>query len=265
MRIALRLLLVCALLPGCATTPEPVEKAGVSLAIVPVAYAPVSRIEASRPGRHDGAAVGAAGGAAGGAVWGYGAAGLLCTIGGPLCMIVVIPAAIVGAVAGGTVGSVADAIAADPERIEKARAALADAVAQVRTSENVARRAQQSAGADSVLLAPGSPDFRSLAQRGIPTAMEIAVTEFEVVPRERDMAIELHVRSRLYRTQDGLLLEQFEKTVRSDFRSYANWAANEARPLREAIDAACAELGQSVSAVHLRSRPRADISARPGG
>jgi len=264
-RIALRLLLVCALLPGCATTPEPVEKAGVSLAIVPVAYAPVSRIEASRPGRHDGAAVGAAGGAAGGAVWGYGAAGLLCTIGGPLCMIVVIPAAIVGAVAGGTVGSVADAIAADPERVEKARAALADAVAQVRTSENVARRAQQSAGADSVLLAPGSPDFRSLAQRGIPTAMEIAVTEFEVVPRERDMAIELHVRSRLYRTQDGLLLEQFEKTVRSDFRSYANWAANEARPLREAIDAACAELGQSVSAVHLRSRPRADISARPGG
>jgi hypothetical protein len=180
-------------------------------------------------------------------------------------MIVVIPAAIVGAVAGGTVGGVADAIAADPERIEKARAALADAVAQVRTSENVARRAQQSAGPDSLLLAPGEPDFQSLSRRGIPTAMEIAVTEFEVVPLEREMAIELHVRSRLYRTQDGLLLEQFEKTVRSDFRGYADWAANEARPLREAIDAACAELGQSVSAVHLRSRPRADTSARPGG
>jgi len=263
--LASRLLLACALLPGCAGTPEPVEKSSASLAIVPVAYPPVSRIEASRPGRHDGAAVGAAGGAAGGAAWGYGAAGLLCTIGGPLCMIVVIPAAIVGAVAGGTVGSVADAIAADPERVEKARAQLADAVAQVRTSENVARRAQQSAGVDSVLLAAGSPDFRSLARRGIPTAMEVAVTEFEVVPRERDMAIELHVRSRLYRTQDGLLLEQFAKTVRSDFRRYADWAADEARPLREAIDAACAELGQSVSAVHLRSRPRAGISARPGG
>jgi hypothetical protein len=241
------------------------RKPCASLAIVPVAYPPVSRIEASRPGRHDGAAVGAAGGAAGGAAWGYGAAGLLCTIGGPLCMIVVIPAAIVGAVAGGTVGSVADAIATDPERVEKARAQLADAVAQVRTSENVARRAQQSAGVDSVLLAAGSPDFRSLARRGIPTAMEVAVTEFEVVPRERDMAIELHVRSRLYRTQDGVLLEQFEKTVRSDFRGYADWAANEARPLRDAIDAACAELGQSVSAVHLRSRPRADISERRGG
>ena len=265
MRLASRLLLACALLPGCASTPEPVEKSGASLAIVPVAYPPVSRIEASGPGRHDATMVGAAGGAAGGAMWGYGAAGMLCTIGGPLCMIVVIPAAIVGALVGGTAGSVADAIAADPQRVEKARAALADAVAQVRTSENVARRAQQSAGADSVLLAAGSPDFRSLARRGIPTAMEIAVTEFEVVPRERDMAIELHVRSRLYRTQDGVLLEQFEKTVRSDFRGYADWAANEARPLRDAIDAACAELGQSVSAVHLRSRPRADISARPGG
>ena len=85
------------------------------------------------------------------------------------------------------------------------------------------------------------------------------------MPRERDMAIELHVRSRLYRTQDGLLLEQFEKTVRSDFRRYADWAADEARPLRDAIDAACAELGQSVSAVHLRFPPRAGISARPGG
>jgi hypothetical protein len=225
----------------------------------------VSRIESSRPGRHDGAALGAAGGAAGGAALGYGAAGVLCTIGGPLCMIVVIPAAIVGAVAGGTVGSVADAIAADPQRVEKARAALSEAVAQVGTTEAVARRAQQSAGPDATLLPAGEPDFQALRRRGIPAALQVAVTAFEVVPRERDMAIELKVRSRLYRTRDGLLLEQFEKTVHSDFRTYADWAARNAEPLRQAIDAACAELGQSVSAVHLRSRPRPDTSARPGG
>ena len=265
MHIASRLLLICALLAGCATTPEPVEKPGASLAIVPVADPPLSRIESTRPGRHDAAVAGTAGGAAGGAYLGYGAAGVLCTISGPLCAIIVIPAAIAGALVGGTVGSVADAIAADPERVEKARAQLADAVAQVRTTEAVAKRAQQAAGPDSLLLAPGSPDFRSLSRRGIPTALEVAVTEFEVVPRERDMAIELKVRSRLYRTQDGFQLEQFEKTVRSDFRRYADWAADEARPLRAAIDAACAELGQSVSAAHLRSPPRADSSARPGG
>jgi len=265
--MAMRILLfvICTVLVGCAGTEAPPEKSDASLAIAPVAYPPVSRIETSRPGRHDGAVVGTAGGAAGGAVWGYGAAGLLCTIGGPLCAIIVIPAAIVGALVGGTAGGVVDAIAADPQRIEKARATLADAVAQMETTQAVAKRAQQVAGADSLLLPVGELDLRALARRGIPTALEIAVTEFEVAPRERDMAIELHVRSRLYRTQDGMLLEQFEKTVRSDYRAYAEWAKQDARPLREAIDAACAELGQSVSAVHLRSQPRAGTSARPGG
>src|SRR5436190_3055362 len=260
-------LVILALLVGCAEAPkeERVAENPAAIAILPVAEPPVSRIESTRPGRHDAAVLGTAGGAAGGAALGYGAAGMLCTIGGPLCMIVVIPAAIVGALVGGTAGTVADAVAADPERVEKARAALSDAVAQVRTTEAVAKRAQQAAGPDSLLLAPGEPDFRSLSRRGIPTALEVAVTEFEVVPRERDMAIELKVRSRLFRTSDGQLLEQFEKTVHSDFRRYADWAANDARPLREAIDAACAELGQSVSAVHLRSPPRAGISARPGG
>jgi len=265
MRIAPTSLIVCALLAGCATEPEPVEQSKASLAIIPVATPPVSRIEASRPARHTGAVAGTAGGAAGGAALGYGAAGVLCTIGGPLCAIVVIPAALVGALVGGTAGSVADAIAADPQRVEKARAQLGDAVAQMQTTESVARRALQSAGPDTVLLAAGDPDLRLMRRRGIPTVLEIAVTEFEVVPRERDMAIELRVRSRLYRTEDGLLMEQFEKTVHSDFRSYANWAENEAQPLREAIDAACAELGRTVSAVHLRSPPRAGISERPGG
>ena len=253
-------------LTGCAEVPSDIpEKSAASLAIVPVAEAPVSRVETTRPGRHDGAVAGSVGGAAGGAALGYGAAGVLCTIGGPLCAIIVIPAAIAGAVVGGTAGGVVDAIAADPERVEKARATLADAVAQMHTTEAVAQRAQQSAGPDSLLLPAGEPDFASLRSRGIPTALQVAVTEFEVVPRERDMAIELKVRSRLYRTQDGMLLEQFEKTVRSDFRGYADWAAEDARPLRQAIDSACAELGQSVSAVHLRSRPRAGISAPPGG
>lgn len=261
------LLVILTLLAGCAQAPKDaaLPENPAALAIVPVAEPPASRIESTRPGKHEGAVLGTAGGAAGGAALGYGAAGVLCTIGGPLCMIVVIPAAIAGAVVGGTAGSVVDAINADPQRIEKARAALSDAVAQVGTTEAVARRALQSAGPDAKLLPAGEPDFDALRKRGIPTALQVAVTEFEVVPRERDMAIELKVRSRLYRTRDGLLLEQFEKTVRSDWRPYAAWAADEARPLREAIDAACAELGQSVSAVHLRSQPRAGISARPGG
>src|SRR5258706_2823987 len=79
MRLAARLLAACALLSGCAGTPERVERSGASLAIVPAADPPVSRIESTGPGRHDAAVVGTAGGAAGGAYLGYGAAGGLCT------------------------------------------------------------------------------------------------------------------------------------------------------------------------------------------
>ena len=41
---------------------------------------------------------------------GYSSAGVLCTIGGPLCMVFVIPAAIVGGLVGLAAGSVADSI-----------------------------------------------------------------------------------------------------------------------------------------------------------
>ncbi len=68
----------------------------------------------SEPRSHGGAVVGATGGAVGGAAVGYSSAGILCTIGGPLCALVVIPAAIVGGLIGGVAGSVADRVSAQP-------------------------------------------------------------------------------------------------------------------------------------------------------
>ena len=58
--------------------------------------------------------MGAMGGAGAGAAMGYSSAGLLCTIGGPLCLIVVVPAAIVGGVVGLAAGGVVDAVSAGP-------------------------------------------------------------------------------------------------------------------------------------------------------
>jgi hypothetical protein len=63
---------------------------------------------------HGGKVLGAVGGAGAGAAMGYSSAGLLCTIGGPLCMFVVIPAAIVGGVVGLAAGGVVDAVSAGP-------------------------------------------------------------------------------------------------------------------------------------------------------
>lgn len=80
-------LLVLVILSGCAGNPEQAEEKS-----------------------HGGKIVGATGGAVGAGAMAYSSAGILCTIGGPLCAIFVIPAAIVGALVGGAVGSVTDAI-----------------------------------------------------------------------------------------------------------------------------------------------------------
>ena len=79
-----------AILAGCASTPKP-------------------EASAELPRSHEGKVVGGAGGALAGGVMAYSSAGVLCTIGGPLCAIVVVPAAILGGVVGLAAGSVVDA------------------------------------------------------------------------------------------------------------------------------------------------------------
>ena len=92
-------LVACALLVGCGgAAPKddtPVEKS-------------------SSGGGHGGKVMGTVGGAGAGAAMGYSSAGMLCTISGPLCLIVVGPAAIVGGVVGLAAGSVVDAVSAGP-------------------------------------------------------------------------------------------------------------------------------------------------------
>ena len=88
--------ILCALLMGCAAAPKG-----------------DNAVEESTTG-HGGKIVGAVGGAGAGAAMGYTSAGMLCTIGGPLCMFVVIPAAIVGGVVGLAAGGVVDAVSAGP-------------------------------------------------------------------------------------------------------------------------------------------------------
>jgi hypothetical protein len=92
-------LVACALLVGCSGAPResdtPVEKS---------------------TGGHGGKVVGTVGGAGAGAAMGYSSAGMLCAISGPLCLIVVVPAAIVGGVVGLAAGSVVDAVSAAPRQ-----------------------------------------------------------------------------------------------------------------------------------------------------
>ena len=86
MRKALPLLLVVVLFTGCASAPS------------------------QETDSHSGAVVGGAGGALAGGAMAYSSAGILCTIGGPLCVAFILPAAIIGGVVGLTAGSVVDAV-----------------------------------------------------------------------------------------------------------------------------------------------------------
>lgn len=243
-----------------------------AIAIVPSPLATASKLEAPRKGLNQGAVVGASGGAVGGAAIGYGSAGVLCTIGGPLCALVVVPAAIVGGLVGGLAGGAIDNVAQDLSDQGKARRRIGEAVAQLRASDRLAEAAYRAVRSHTSFAldllpdaAPASaeakPDYRRLAARGMSAALEVAVTQFDVEAREKEMAIALRARSRLYRTADGRLLEEFATDARSEFRRYEDWAANEAEPLRQALERSLTQLGESIAAAHLGARPSTAASA----
>lgn len=244
MRNAVALLVVGSLLGGCAR-PLPGETAAGRLgavAVVPSPYEPAAQFEPEGGGINEGAVIGAAGGAGIGAMSAKASAGLLCTIGGPLCLIVVIPAAIVGGLVGGVAGGVVDALTTDPgNRIAKARDELQQAIAEMRLTDAMAVQTRTQAAKRGV--AAGLD--KDAAYR-----LEVGVSELQILPREKEMALALRARSRLYRTSDGALIEERVSEAQTGFRKYQDWAADGARPLRLAVDRAIAELSTNVVREH---------------
>ena len=270
MRSATLLVILCLLLGGCASSPVASRPDLGAIAIVPSPYEPAAQFDPdSKVGNNTGAVIGAAGGAGIGALSAQASAGLLCTVGGPLCLIVMIPAAIVGGLVGGVTGGVVDAVTADPgNRIATARNAIEQTVAEMRLTDAVAVQTHlraSEAKARVILLKEKEPDYRALAAKGISSALEVEAIDLQFLAREREMAIVLRARSRLYRTSDGKLLDEHVSDAQTDFRKYTDWAEDEARPLRRAVDAAVAELARAIVSEQLGSLRRADISARPGG
>jgi len=104
-------LLVCALVVGCAPAPVKHElpTAG-SFTVIPTNVEPAAQLDKDGAGGiNGGAVIGGVGGAGVGAAMGQASAGILCTIGGPLCAFVVVPAVIFGGLIGGTAGAIGDA------------------------------------------------------------------------------------------------------------------------------------------------------------
>jgi hypothetical protein len=251
MRTPLSLLLAAAL-AGCGGTSLRQENPG-SVAIVASPYEPAAQFDAHGKGSYaEGAVLGAAGGAGIGAMSAKASAGLLCTLGGPLCLIVMVPAAIVGGLVGGVAGAAVDAITTDPGgRIADARGAIEQAVAEMRLTDALAA---ETAG-QSNLPSGKSADL----------LLEVGVSELQILAREKDMALVLRARSRLYRASNREVIDERVSEAQTDFRKYQDWAADEAQPLRRAVDAAIADLSRSIVSAQLGGRPRAGTSARHGG
>jgi len=233
---------LCALLlASCARTslsPAPVISGPVT--VVASNVEPAAQFPAEGGGLNKGAVVGGVGGAGIGAAMGQASAGLLCTIGGPLCLLYVVPAAIVGGLVGGVAGGVIDSATSDiGGKIAKAREDITHQVAELRITEALAREA-------SARLPAGASE----------NVLEIEATRLEFLPREKDMAIGVEARARLVR--DGKVVE--EKTARgeTEYRRYGDLAGN----VRGEVDGLVAKLAGELVAAHATHLPVIPASRR---
>jgi hypothetical protein len=168
----------------------------------------------------------------------------------------VIPAAIVGGLVGGVTGAAVDAITTDPGgRIADARGAIEQAVAEMRLTDALA--AKTAARFDLPLAKSGDLPVQTL--------LEVGVSDLQILAREKDMALVLRARSRLYRTASGEVIDERVSEAQTDFRKYQDWAADEAQPLQRAVEAALAELSRAIVSAQPEIPRRADTSARRGG
>lgn len=259
MRIPLALLCAAAL-AGCGVTdlqwdgPAPVAASPVAVVASPLE--PAAQLNGGHANYADGAFLGAAGGAGVGAMSAYSSAGMLCTIGGPLCMVVVLPVAVVGGLVGGVAGAAVDDVATDTlGRDATARATIEQAIADMRVTDGLAAKTSEQmklplakAGVAKAVDAPG--EF----------VLEVGVSELELLAHKTEMALVLRGRSRLVRSSDGRVLEEHEAESRTEFRKYQDWAADGGQPLRDAVDYALVRLGRSLVSARRESRPRADTS-----
>jgi hypothetical protein len=228
MRTAVLLVISSMLLAGCPTQPRreaPPPIAGVT--VVASNVEPAAQLTADGGGGlNAGAVVGGVGGAGVGAAMGQASAGLLCTIGGPLCLVYVIPAAIVGALVGGVTGGVIDSATSDiGGKIAKAREDITSGVAEMRITEALARQAGE-----------------RVPQATSEHVLELEATALEFLPREKDVALALQGRARLMRGEQ--VLSEKTAAVQGGYRKYADLAAN----VRGEVDALVARLADELVA-----------------
>jgi hypothetical protein len=242
-------------------------------------FVPATQVQRPSAGRVRSAAAGAAAGAlAGVAVVGPAFVHVRCSGDGCGLAAVVLLGILVGAATIGAVtGAVSGAVSAESApKAREAEVALQYALAELRIQEALRDRLATVARDEARLdltpvahLGPADPDedvdYRPLAAQGLDTILEASVTRLGLIG-DRDgnppLALSLTTRIRVIRSEDGAELYRQELRRRKESRRFVDWAANDARAFREAMDATYTDLAREI--VRLVAPVPAPGPAAPG-
>ncbi len=220
---------------GCAHAPpypqppsEEVRAALGTIGVVSAAAAHEEQLKGPTRGKLHGAAKGAMKG-----FWQGAWAGLEAWI---------IGAPVFGAI-GGTIGlGLGAIIARSGSEVKEAEAALNKALGDLRLQETLRDRVLEAAREKTqhtfVLVEDQTP-YSSLADKGIDTVLEIGVAElrFEGQGINPPLTLFVNVRARLIRVSDETELYVYTLDPPStDARKFTEWAADDARPLRDELE-----------------------------
>ncbi len=256
---------------GCATVSRPAPpplppelRAQLGrVGVVSARFVPATVVERPEAGKVRGAAKGAAVGALA-SVAGAAAmfshsrcSGDACGFLAVVMLGVLIGAATVGVVTGAVVGAVATESA---QRAREAEAALQYAFAELKIQQTLRDRlvtiARDEAQLDLVPVADLSPsdpdvdvDYRPLVAQGLDTVLEVGVTRLGLIGGGRvnpPLALSMTTRLRVIRSGDGAELYRQELHHRRGSRKFVEWAAQDARAFRGALDTAYTDLSREI-------------------
>lgn len=223
---------------------------------VPVTHSGSDTAKAAAKGAAKGAGYTLLGGAycAGGAVIGGREAGVLLA---GACLALGIGLAPVGALVGGMYGIVKAKSAAESNKRTPARKRpLARVDVQEMLRSRTLQVARDRLSRDLVSIVDKGPawpgenvDYRSLVGEGVDTVLEIGVSKVSLVGDQGiDAPLALLVTARIthIQTLDGARLHAYDTEYRSGARSLAEWAAHDARPLRQELDHAILSFADDV-------------------
>ena len=265
---------------GCATISRPLPsplppemRAHLGkVGVVSGRFVPTTVVERPAAGKVRGAAKGAVGGALGAAAMGAAAfsrgscSGDACGFVAVVMLGVLIGAATVGVVTGAIVGAVTTESAV---KAREAEIALQYAFAELKIQETLRNRlviiARDEAQFDLRPVADPGPtdpdvdvDYRPLAAQGLDTILEVSMTRLGLVGDRSGnppLALSMTTRIRVIRSEDGAELYRQELHHRKGSRKFVDWAANDARAFREAMDAAHTDLSREIVRLVAPSMP----------